>query len=53
LNPVLPLVFYTGTTAWTQARTLAELLGEPAALHAFAPSWQPIFWNLADQTRCR
>ena len=49
LNPVLPLVFYTGTTGWTQARTLAGLLGEPAALHAFAPSWQPLFWNLADQ----
>ena len=49
MNPVLPLVFYTGTTEWTQARTLAELLGEPTALHPFAPSWQPIFWNLADQ----
>jgi hypothetical protein len=50
LNPVLPLVFYTGATPWGSNRTLADLLGEPEAFHAFAPSWQPLFWNLADQT---
>src|SRR5947209_16106842 len=50
LNPVLPLVLYTGTTPWGSNRTLADLLGEPAAFHAFAPAWQPLFWNLADQT---
>ena len=47
---MLPLVLYTGTTPWGSNRTLADLLGEPAAFHAFAPSWQPLFWNLADQT---
>jgi hypothetical protein len=36
--------------SWGSNRTLADLLGEPAAFHAFAPSWQPLFWNLADQT---
>ena len=47
---MLPLVLYTGTTPWGSNRTLADLMGEPAAFHAFAPSWQPLFWNLADQT---
>jgi hypothetical protein len=50
LSPVLPLVLYTGTSPWSSNRTLTDLLGEPAALHVFAPSWQPLFWNLADQT---
>jgi flagellar biosynthesis/type III secretory pathway protein FliH len=26
------------------------LLDEPRAFHAFAPNWQPLFWNLADRT---
>jgi hypothetical protein len=50
LNPVLPVVVYTGTTPWGSNRTLADLLGEPRALHAYAPVWQPLFWNLAEQT---
>ncbi len=50
LRPVLPLVLYTGTTPWSSNRTLLDLMGEPAALHAFAPVWQPLFWNLADST---
>src|SRR5947209_13372822 len=50
LNPVLPLVLYTGTTPWGSNPTWADLLGEPAAFPVFAPSWQPLFWNLADQT---
>ena len=50
LNPVLPVVVYTGATAWGSNRTLADLLGEPQALHAFSPVWQPLFWNLAEQS---
>jgi Putative transposase, YhgA-like len=50
LQPVLPIVLYTGRTPWGSNRTLVDLLGEPTAFHAFAPSWRPIFWNLADQT---
>jgi hypothetical protein len=50
LSPVLPLVLYTGATPWGSNRALIDLLGEPASLHVFAPSWKPIFWNLADQT---
>jgi len=49
LRPVLPIVLYTGPLAWGSNRTLAELLGDPEALHRFAPRWEPIFWNLAEQ----
>ena len=47
---MLPVVIYTGSTAWGSNRTLVDLLGEPQALHAFAPVWQPLFWNLAEQS---
>lgn len=50
LAPVLPIVLYTGSTPWGSNRRLRDLLGEPAAFHAFAPAWEPLFWNLADQT---
>jgi hypothetical protein len=50
LRPILPLVLYTGPRPWGSNRTIVDLLGEPAAFHAFAPVWQPVFWNLADQT---
>jgi hypothetical protein len=50
LSPVLPVVLYTGSLPWGSSRTLVELLGEPAALHAFAPRWEPLLWNLADRT---
>lgn len=46
LPPVLPIVLHTGTEPWTGARTIAELLGEPEAFHAFAPAWAPVFWEL-------
>jgi hypothetical protein len=48
LPPVLPIVFHTGTRPWGSARTIAELLGEPAAFHDFAPIWKPLFWELAE-----
>jgi hypothetical protein len=50
LRPVLPVVLYTGDGPWGSHRTLIDLLGEPVAFHTFAPAWQPLFWNLADQT---
>jgi hypothetical protein len=50
LRPVLPIVLYTGEARWGSNRTLADLLGEPEAFHAFAPVWRALFWNLADQT---
>jgi hypothetical protein len=48
LRPVLPLVVYTGERPWRGARSLEALLGEPSALHAFAPRWQPLFWWLGE-----
>ncbi len=50
LRPVLPLVLYTGTSAWGSNRALSDLLGEPVAFHPFAPDWRLLFWNLSDQT---
>ena len=50
LHPILPIVLYTGATPWGSNRALADLLGQPAAFHAFAPSWQPVFWNLSERT---
>jgi hypothetical protein len=50
LRPVLPVVLYTGESPWGSNRTLIDLLGEPVAFHTFAPAWQPLFWNLEDQT---
>jgi hypothetical protein len=50
LRPVLPIVLYTGAIPWGSNRTIVDLLGEPTAFHAFAPAWQPLFWNLADRT---
>ncbi len=49
LSPVLPIVFYTGPIPWGSNRRLTDLLGEPLAFHAFAPQWEPLFWNLADR----
>lgn len=46
LPPVLPIVFHTGATPWGSARSIKDLLGEPEAFHAFAPDWQPLFWEL-------
>ena len=50
LHPVLPIMLYTGAAPWGSNRTLADLLGEPAAFHAFAPAWRPLFWNLSERT---
>jgi hypothetical protein len=50
LRPVLPIVLYTGPRPWGSNTRLADLLGEPSVFHSFAPAWQPLFWNLADQT---
>jgi hypothetical protein len=47
LTPALPIVFHTGPNTWSSHRELKDLLGEPADFHAFAPQWQPLFWDLA------
>jgi hypothetical protein len=47
LTPVLPIVLHSGPKTWSSHRELKDLLGEPADFHAFAPRWQPLFWDLA------
>jgi hypothetical protein len=48
LSPVLPLILYTGAGPWQNNRTLHDLLGEPAELHALVPQWAPLFWELCE-----
>jgi predicted transposase YdaD len=48
LSPVVPIVLHTGPAPWRTHRELAELIGGPEALRAFAPRWQPLFWDLAE-----
>jgi len=50
LTPVLPIVFQTGPRPWTAPRTLAELVAGPEALRPFVPAYQPLFWDLAEQS---
>ncbi|MGF1582726.1 MAG: Rpn family recombination-promoting nuclease/putative transposase [Gemmataceae bacterium] len=50
LPPVLPIVFYTADREWGSSRTIVDLLGPPNELHRFAPEWEPIFWNLSNET---
>jgi hypothetical protein len=46
LHPILPLVFYTGTDAWTRPLDLSGLMEVPEELRRFVPQWQPLFLNL-------
>ncbi|MGF1583374.1 MAG: Rpn family recombination-promoting nuclease/putative transposase [Gemmataceae bacterium] len=50
LPTVLPIVFYTADREWGSSRTIVDLLGPPNELHQFAPNWEPIFWNLSDES---
>jgi hypothetical protein len=50
LSPVLPLVLYTGATPWGSNRKLVQLFGEPKVFHEFVPDWEPLFWNVAEQS---
>ncbi len=47
---MLPIVFHTGPRPWGAARTVAELVGGPEPLRAFAPRYSPLFWDLAEQS---
>jgi hypothetical protein len=50
LTPVVPIVFHTGKKAWRKHRQLAELLGGPEPFRQYAPSWRPLFLDLAGRT---
>src|SRR5205823_3036174 len=47
LTMVIPIVLHTGTRVWRTNRELADLIAGPQVLSAFAPQWQPLFWDLA------
>jgi len=49
LTPIVPIVFYTGQTAWNASRNLADLIAGPDEFRPFAPQWQTLFWNLSEQ----
>jgi len=46
LDPVIPLVFYTGEKAWSTPLRLADLMDAPAELKRFVPDWETLFLNL-------
>ena len=48
LTPMLPIVMYTGHTAWRAPRTLQELA--PPEFRAYIPRWTTVFWNLSELT---
>src|SRR5262249_15972149 len=48
--PFCRLFCTRGRAPWGSNETILDLLGEPEAFHAFAPTWKPLFWNLADQS---
>ena len=50
LTPVLPIVFHTSGQPWNSNRSLADLLNTPEPLQSSVPSWQPLFWDLAERT---
>jgi len=49
LTPIVPILFYTGQTAWNASRNLADLMAGPDEFRPFAPQWQTLFWNLSEQ----
>jgi hypothetical protein len=51
LSPVFPIVFHTGAELWETNRALLDLMPNiPAKFRPFVPTWQPLFWNLAEKT---
>jgi hypothetical protein len=50
LSPVLPIVFHTGRQPWATHRTFADLFTIPELFRPYVVSWQPLFWDLAEQS---
>jgi len=49
LTPILPIVFYTGSSAWNAGLQLVDLFPELPELRAFVPQWAPLLWDLSAQ----
>ena len=45
-RPILPIVFYTGTSTWTTGLDLAALMDLPEPLWRFVPRYDTLFLNL-------
>jgi hypothetical protein len=50
LPPIASIVLYTAPIRWGSNRSIKEMLGEPQEFHAFAPEWEPIFWELGNHS---
>ncbi len=50
LSPVLPIVFHTGRQPWATHRTFADLFTVPERFRPYVISWQPLFWDLPEQS---
>jgi hypothetical protein len=50
LTPIIPIVLHTSSQAWGSARTLADLIDGPPQFGVFTPRWEPLFWELANQS---
>ena len=48
LPPIIPMVFYTGKTAWTEPISLEPVAPVPDLLRTFLPSWQTLLLSLSD-----
>ena len=46
-EPVLPIVFYSGTRTWDQLRTMQQLVHHGELFGSLIPSLEPLFVNLA------
>ena len=49
LNGIISIVFHTGIGPWRTHRTMADLIAGPERVRAFAPEWEPLFWDLAER----
>lgn len=50
LTPVLPIVLHTGPRPWGAHRQFRDLISGPEPFRAFAPVWEPLFWELSEQS---
>jgi hypothetical protein len=50
LQPVFPIVLYTGSRPWGSNQTLRDMVDAPPELLELVPNWGPIFWNLSERT---
>ena len=50
LQPILPVIFYTGKYRWEKLGQLIDLMVDAADLREHIPEFKPIFINLPDLT---